>query len=166
MLKVYESKLVRMRYLFTQKSFSWRGGLHIKNDQAQDVFHVERWGASRQFTLRDVSGNEVASVRQKSLAWTPTFEIHRSEHLYATIGRKLFPLFKNIFAIDEHGSGFLTAEGDFWYRDFIFRRGGSVIAVASREKYSVPPKVSLDIVGQVDHVLILASALVVYTYRE
>lgn len=60
-----------MRYLMKQKLFSLGGTFYIKNERDQDIFLVE--GASfsfgHQLTFRDMSGNELAFIRQKLLSW-------------------------------------------------------------------------------------------------
>lgn len=60
-----------MRYLMKQKFFSLGGAFYIKNNLGQDVFSVEgaAFSFGHQLTFRDLSGNELAFIRQKLLSW-------------------------------------------------------------------------------------------------
>ena len=101
-----------MRYLLKQKLLSLAGVFHIKNDQDQDVFVVEGQLLSfgHQLTFRDMSGNELAFIRQKLLSWGPTYEIYRDGQLFATVKKELFSFFKHKFTVDVPGPDDLVAE--------------------------------------------------------
>lgn len=156
-----------MRYLMKQKMFSLGGAFHIKNDQGQDVFQVEgkAFSFGHQLTFRDMSGNELAFIRQKLLSWGPTFEIYREGQLYAVVKKALFSFFKHVFTIDVPGPDDLVAEGDFWELEFAFSRGDRVVAVVSRQWFSWADTYGVDIVDGEDDVIILASAVVIDMVR-
>ena len=156
-----------MRYLMKQKFFSLGGAFYIKNDQGQDVCSVEgaAFSFGHQLTFRDMSGNELAFIRQKLLAWGPTYEIYRDGQLFAVVKKDLFSFFKHVFTVDVPGPDDLIAEGDFWDLEFTFSRGGRVVATVSRRWFSWADTYGVDVVENEDEVLILASAVVIDMVR-
>ena len=156
-----------MRYLMKQKFFSLGGAFHIKNDHSQDVFSVEGAPLSfgHQLTFRDMSGNELAFIRQKLLSWGPTYEIFRDGQLFAIVKKELFSFFKHVFMVDVPGPDDLTAEGDFWDLEFTFSRGDRTVANVSRQWFSLTDTYGVDIGDDEDDVLILASAIVIDMVR-
>jgi len=72
-----------MRYVMKQKLFSWGDDFTIK-----DVAGTERfsWTARHsvwetKLSFRNMNGQELAFIRQKLLAWGPTYEIYRNGEL-------------------------------------------------------------------------------------
>lgn len=156
-----------MRYLMKQKFFSLGGAFYIKNDQTEDVFSVEGtpFSFGHQLTFRDMSGNELAFIRQKLLSWGPTYEIYRDGQLFAIVQKELFSFFKHVFTVDVPGPDDLIAEGDFWDLEFTFSRGEKTVATVSREWFSWADTYGVDIADGEDDVLILASAIVIDMVR-
>jgi uncharacterized protein YxjI len=112
-----------------------------------------------------MSGNELAFIRQKLLSWGPTFEIYRDGHLFAVVKKELFSFFKHVFTVDVPGPDDLVAEGDFWDLEFAFSRGERIVATVSRQWFSWTDTYGVEIVDDEDHVLILASAIVIDMVR-
>lgn len=156
-----------MRYLMKQKFFSLGGAFYIKNEHGQDVFSVEGapFSFGRQLTFRDMSGNELALIRQKLLSWGPTYEVYRDGQLFAIVKKELFSFFKHVFTVDVPGPDDLIAEGDFWQLEFTFSRGERTVATVSRQWFSWADTYGVDIVEGEDGVLILASAIVIDMVR-
>ena len=156
-----------MRYLMKQKLFSLGGAFYIKNDQGQEVFSVEgaAFSFGHQLTFRDMSGNELAFIRQKLLAWGPTYEIYRDGQLFAVVKKELFSFFRHVFTVDVPGPDDLIAEGDFWDLEFTFSRGERAVATVSRQWFSWTDTYGVDVVEEEDDVLILSSAIVIDMVR-
>jgi uncharacterized protein YxjI len=156
-----------MRYLMKQKFFSLGGAFYIKNDQSQDIFRAEGKVLSfgHQLTFYDMSGNELAFIKQKVFSWGPTYEIYREGQLFAIVKKELFSFFKHVFTIDVPGPDDLVAEGDFWDLEFTFSRGDRRVAVVSRRWFSWTDTYGVEIVEDEDDVLILVSAIVIDMVR-
>jgi uncharacterized protein YxjI len=150
-----------------QKVFSLGGAFHIQNAQGQDVFSVEGapFSFGRQLTFRDLSGNELAFIRQKVFSWGPTYEIYRDGQLFAVVKKELFSFFKHVFTVDVPGPDDLIAEGDFWGLEFTFSRGERAVASVSRQWFAWADTYGVDIADGEDDVLILASAIVIDMVR-
>ena len=81
-----------MRYVLKQKLLSWGDDFTIRNDRDERVFFVDgkAFSFGDKLSFQDTAGHELAFIRQKLLAWGPTYEIHRGGRLEAVVKKKLF----------------------------------------------------------------------------
>jgi len=165
---ISESRLRRintnfMRYVMKQKLFSWGNDFHIKNEAGENVFFVDGkvFSIRNQLSFQDLQGNELAFIRQKLLAWGPTYEIHRNGQLFATVKKELFTFFKCRFAVDVPGPDDLEATGSFLDREYVFRAGGRQVAQVSKKWFTWTDTYGVDIAENEDDVLLLASTVVI-----
>jgi uncharacterized protein YxjI len=112
-------------------------------------------------SFQDMQGNELAFIRQKLLAWGPTYEIYQNSELWAVVKRHLFTLFRCRFTVDVPGPNDLEAEGDFLDREYTFSRSGNVVATVSKQWFSWTDTYGVDVADGEDDVLILASTVVI-----
>ncbi len=152
-----------MRYQMRQKLFSWGDDFTIKTAEGRDAFFVDGKAISlgNQLSFQDMQGNELAFIRQKLLAWGPTYELYRDGQLAAVVKKQIFTLFHCVFTIDVPGPNDLTAEGDFTDHEYQVSRGGRTVATVSKQWFSWTDSYGVDIADGEDAVLILASTVVV-----
>lgn len=113
------------------------------------------------FSLQDLSGNELASIQQKLLSLTPTYQVYRSGQLYATVKKSMFTLFRARFEIDVPGPDDLEAQGDFLDHEYTFNRGGQAVAQVSKRWFSFSDTYGVEVAPGEDDVLMLACAVVI-----
>lgn len=152
-----------MRYVMRQKLFSWGDDFLIKNEQGQDVFFVDgkAFSLGNQLAFQDLAGHELAYIRQRLLAWGPTYEIYKGDQLYAVVKKSLFTLFHCKFTVDVPGPDDLEARGDFLDLEYDFQRAGRPVATVSKRWFSWSDTYGVDIAEGEDDVLILASTVVI-----
>jgi uncharacterized protein YxjI len=152
-----------MRYQMRQKLFSWGDDFTIQTGDGQDAFFVDgkAFTIGNQLSFQDMRGNELAYIRQKLLAWGPTYELFRNGELAAVVKKQLFTLFHCVFTIDVPGPNDLTAEGDFTDHEYTVSRGGRAVASVSKQWFSWADSYGVDIADGEDAVLILASTVVI-----
>ena len=123
-----------MRYVMKQKLFAWGDDFTIKTDDGQDVFFVDgkAFSLGDKLSFQDMQHQELAFIRQKLLAWGPTYEIHRHGELAAVVKKHLFTLFRCRFTVDVPGPDDLEAAGNFLDREYAFTRAGKVVATVSK----------------------------------
>src|SRR5690242_16524171 len=111
-----------MRYVMKQKLLSWGDDFRIRNAAGQDVFFVDgrAFSLGDKLSFQDMAGNELAFIRQKLLAWGPTYEIYRQGQLAAVVKKKLFTLFRCRFMVDVPGPDDLEAQGSFMDMEYAF----------------------------------------------
>ncbi len=152
-----------MRYMMKQKLFAWGDDFTIKTQDGQDAFFVDgkAFSLGDKLSFQDMQGNELAFIRQKLLAWGPTYEIHREGKLQAVVKKHLFTLFRCRFTVDVPGPDDLEAEGSFLDREYTFTRSGKVVATVSKRWFSWADTYGVEIVEGEDDVLVLASTVVI-----
>src|SRR6266705_2699411 len=152
-----------MRYVLKQKCWSWGDDFTIKNAAGADVFFVDgrAFSIGNKLSFRDMSGNELAFIRQKLLSWGPTYEITRGDELLAVVKKHLFTLFRCKFTVDVPGPDDLEAQGSFMDMEYTFERGGRIVAEVSKRWFSWTDTYGVDINRGEDDVLILASTVVI-----
>jgi uncharacterized protein YxjI len=152
-----------MRYLMKQKLFCWGDDFRIQNEAGEDVFFVDgrAFSIGDKLSFQDMAGNELAFIRQKLLAWGPTYEIQRDGQLAAVVKKELFTFFRCRFMIDVPGPDDLEAEGNFLDLEYTFTRGGTRVAEVSNRWFALTDTYGVEIADDQDPVLILASTVVI-----
>jgi uncharacterized protein YxjI len=152
-----------MRYMMKQKLFSWGDDFTIRNEAGEDVFFVDgkAFSFGDKLSFQDMQKNELAFIRQKLLAWGPTYEITRDGALAAVVKKHLFTLFRCKFTVDVPGPDDLEAEGSFLDMEYTFTRSGQSVAEVSKRWFSFTDTYGVDIQEGEDDVLILASTVVI-----
>lgn len=152
-----------MRYTMKQKLFSWGDDFTIKNEAGEDVFFVDgkAFSFGDKLSFQDMEKNELAFIRQKLLAWGPTYEITRGGVVAAVVKKHLFTLLRRKFTVDVPGPDDLEAQGSFLDMEYTFTRAGQTIAEVSKRWFAYTDTYGVDIHEGEDDVLILASTVVV-----
>jgi uncharacterized protein YxjI len=152
-----------MRYLMKQKLFCLGDDFRIQNAAGQDVFFVDgrAFSIGDKLSFQDMAGNELAYIRQKLLAWGPTYEISHAGELVAVVKKELFTFFRCRFMIDVPGPDDIEAQGNFLDMEYNFERSGQVVALVSKRWFSWADTYGVDIADGQDDVLILASTVVI-----
>ena len=152
-----------MRYVMREKLLAFGDDFQIKDADGRDAFFVDGKAISLrdQLSFRDARGQELASIKQKLLAWGRTYEIHRAGELVAVVKKAPFTLFRHRFTVDVPGPDDLEADGDFLDHEYVFRRGDRVVATVSKRWFSWTDTYGIDVAEGEDDVLLLASAVVV-----
>ena len=152
-----------MRYLMKQKLFAWGDDFVIKDENDRDAFFVDGKALSfgDKLSFQDMAGNELLFIRQRLLAWGPTYEIYRGEELAAVVKKELFTFFHCAFTVDVPGPDDLTAEGDFLDHEYAFIRGGATAATVSKAWFSFTDTYGVEIAPNENDILILACTVVI-----
>ena len=152
-----------MRYVMKQKLFAWGDDFTIRTEDGREAFFVDgkAFSLGDKLSFQDLQGHELAFIRQKLLAWGPTYEIHREGRLAAVVKKHLFTLLRCRFTVDVPGPDDLEAEGSFLDREYTFSRSGRVAATVSKKWFSWTDTYGVDVAEGEDHVVILASTVVI-----
>jgi uncharacterized protein YxjI len=152
-----------MRYVMRQKFLSWGDDFIIKDESGEDRYYVDGkvFTLGNQLSFQDMEGNELAFIRQKLLAWGPTYEIYRDGELQAVVKKALFTLFNCRFSVDVPGPDDLEATGTFTDHEYEFKRGDSTVAVVSKRWFSWTDTYGVEVADGEDDLLILASTVVI-----
>jgi uncharacterized protein YxjI len=153
-----------MRYAMKQKLFCWGDDFRILDEDGRDVYLVD----GKAFTLLrkrlvflDMNGNELAEIRQRLMAWGPTYDIVRDGHVAATVSKHVFTLVYCKFTVDVPGPHDLEATGSLFDYEYRFQRHGRDVATVSKNFFSWTDTYGVDIAEGADDILILASSVVI-----
>lgn len=152
-----------MRYIMRQRLFSFGDDFRIRTEDGRDAFFVDGQAVSigDKLSFQDMAGNELAFVKQRLVALSPTYEIYRNGQLYATVKKELFTFFRTKFEIDVPGPNDLEAQGDFLDHEYAFTRNGQPIARVSKQWFAFSDTYGVEVVPGEDDVLILAATVVI-----
>lgn len=153
-----------MRYLLRQHLLSFGDDFTIKDEHGEAVYKVD----GRAFTLlreklsfEDTAGAELAFIRERLIALTPSYEILRGGEVAAVVKKDLVNLFRVGFTVDVPGPDDLEATGSLLEHEYTFRRGGRVVATVSKRWFALSDTYGVDIAPGEDDVLLLASTVVI-----
>jgi uncharacterized protein YxjI len=146
-----------------QKLLSWGDDFVIRDENGRDVFFVDgkAFSLGNQLSFQDMQGNELAFIRQKLLAWGPTYEIYGRGQLRAVVKKALFTLFQCRFSVDVPGPDDLEATGDLTDHEYTFAREGRTVATVSKRWFAWKDTYGVDVADGEDDILFLASTVVI-----
>ena len=153
-----------MRYAMKQELFCWGDDYRILDQDGRGVYFVDGKAfvlLRKSLTFLDMAGNELAEIRQRLLAWGPTYDIIRSGQVVATVSKHVFTLISCKFTVDVPGPDDLEATGGLFDYEYAFRRHGREVATVSKAYFSWTDSYGVDIADGEDDVLILASTVVI-----
>ncbi|WP_161604520.1 LURP-one-related/scramblase family protein [Roseiconus nitratireducens] len=146
-----------------QKFFSLGDDFTIKDDGGQDCYYVDGkvFSVGDKLAIQDMQGRELARVEQKVLSFGKVYHVYRGDQRVATVKKKLFTFFREVFDVEDAAAGDLDATGDFIDHEYQFTRDGQPIATVSKRFFSLTDTYGVDIASGEDDVLILACAVVI-----
>jgi uncharacterized protein YxjI len=154
-----------MRYAMKQKLFCWGDDYRILDENGNDVYLVDGKAfvlLRQSLRFLDMSGRELAEIRQRLLAWGPTYDILRDGKIVATVSKHVFTLVYCKFTVDVPGPDDLEATGSLFDYEYTFKRHGQVVATVSKELFTlVADSYGVEIADGEDDILILASTVVI-----
>ena len=150
-----------MRYVIKERLFRLGEDSYIMDESGQRVLQVDGkiLTLRDRLILRDLSGQEVASVHRRLIALRPTYEININGREAATVKKHFFTPFRDKFTIDVPGPHDLEMTGSLLDHDFTITRGNKTVATISKAWFSFRDTYGVDIADDEDQVLILASVL-------
>ncbi len=155
-----------MRYLMRQKLFSLGEKFTITDEAEQDVFRVEgKWiSIGKKLMFRDMNEEPLFYMKQKVLAFAPTYRIHRGGpggEVVATVRKKLFSFLKARFNVTLADGQMMETVGNFIAHEFTISRGADVVTTVSKKLMAFADKYTIDVVEGEDNAFILALVVVI-----
>ena len=135
----------------------------ITDAEGRERFYVDgkAFSIGDKLSFQDANRREVAFIRQRLLAWGPTYEITRESKVLAVVKKKIFTLLRCRFYVDVPGPNDLEAQGDFLDHEYEFVQGRKSVAQVSKRWISWTDTYGIDVATGGDDVLILACAVVI-----
>ncbi len=150
-----------MRYIIREKFFHLGEDSQITDESGQPVYEVDGKVLSLHNTLvmRDMRGQEVATVKRELIALTPTYTIERPGQGAAQVRKHLINLLGDRYTIDIPGPNDLELQGDLLDHEYEVTREGAVAARVSKRWIALTDTYGVETAPGEDVALILASVL-------
>jgi uncharacterized protein YxjI len=152
-----------MRYVMKEKWLALGDDFQITDEQGQPRFFVDgrAFSIGDKLSFHDMNGRELAFIRQRLLAWGPTYEISQNDQVVATVKKKLFTLLRCKFMVDVPGPNDIEASGNFLEHEYSFLQQGQPVAQVSKKWIAWTDTYAIDIASSANDVLILSCAVVI-----
>jgi uncharacterized protein YxjI len=152
-----------MRYVLREKWLSLGNDFTIVDESGAARFYVDGrvFSLGDKLSFQDMTGRELAFIRQRLLSWGPTYEVSHEDKVVATVRKKLFTLFHCRFFVDVPGPDDLEARGSFFDHEYTFNLHGKTVAEVSKKWVSWTDSYTVDVSERVDDVLILCCAVII-----
>jgi uncharacterized protein YxjI len=150
-----------MRYVIREKFFHLGEDSQITDESGQALYEVDGHVLSLHNTLvmRDMGGQEVATVKRELISLTPTYRIEQPGVGAAEIRKHFINLFGDHYTIDIPGPDDLEMEGDLFDHEYQIKRAGAVVASISKQWIALTATYGVETAPGEDDVLLLASVL-------
>jgi uncharacterized protein YxjI len=151
-----------MRYIIREKFFHLGEDSQITDESGQPIFEVDGKVFSLHHTLvmRDLAGNEVATIRQQLIALRPTWEITRGGVELAEVRKKLLTFLGDRFTVDIPGPDDLEVAGNIFEHEYTITQSGRLVATVSKHWISLTATYGVETAPGAADALILACVLV------
>lgn len=152
-----------MRYILKQKFFSFTDSFTIRDEEERDVYSVsgQLFSFGHKLSFCDMSGRELVFIKQRLMTFSPTYEIHVNDQLYAIIKKELFTFFRCKFNIEVIGGMPLEVEGDFLDHEYEVLTQGRSIARVSKEWFTFSDTYGIDTAPGQNDILLLSLSVAI-----
>ena len=148
-----------MKLYIKQQVFSWTDRFFIKDEYENDRFYAEgeffSWG--KKLHIYDLTGNEVAFIKQKVLSWMPCYTIEIGGQAVCEVKQE-FTFFKQEFSFN--GLPW-KIEGDFWAHEYTLHDGYKSIMQMSKHWFTWGDSYELTIHEPQNELIGLCAALAI-----
>lgn len=156
------------RYLIRERFVQFGDDSDVTDEHGRQVLQVDGKALSLQdrLVLRDPEGREVAGVRRRLVALTPTYQVEIGGEQAAAVRKHLFTPFGDRFTVDVPGPDDLEMDGDLFDHEFTVSRGGDTVATVSKQWLSMRDTYGVEIAPGEHDLLILAAVLALDLAQE
>jgi uncharacterized protein YxjI len=150
-----------MRYIIREKLFRLGEDSQIADESGQPIYEVDGKVLSlhNRLVMRDMRGQEVATVKRELIALTPTYAIERPGQGEAQVRKHLINLLGDRYTIDIPGPNDLELQGNIFDHEYQVTRGGAVVATVSKRWIALTDTYGVETAPGEDDALLLASVL-------
>ena len=152
-----------MKYVLRQKLLAFGDDFTIRDEAGTDRYFVDgkAFSLGDKLSFQDMNGTELVRIEQKLLSLKTTYRILRGEEVVATVVKKPFTFFREVFEVEDAAPGDLDAEGDFLDREYTFTRDGRPVGRVSKQFFSLSDSYGVEVADGEDDVLLLAVTVVI-----
>ena len=152
-----------MKFQVRERIFGFGDDFWIVDEHGNRAFFVDGKVLRLHDTLelKDLDGNEVATVHKKVLSIRDAMKVERGGETIATVRKALFTPFREKFTAELEGGAEIEIKGDFIDKEFEMELDGDRIAEVSRKWFRIRDTYGVEMADNADAPLILAIAVCV-----
>lgn len=153
-----------MRFTLKQDLISFGDDFTITDETGAAAYRVDGKAFTvlrEKLAFNDAKGRELALIRERLIAMTPSYEILRDGQCVAVVKKDLVNVFRVGFTVDVPGPDDLEAQGSLLDHEYTFTRGKRVVATVSKKWFRLSDTYGVEVADGEDPVLLLASAVVI-----
>ncbi len=150
-----------MRYIIREQFFRLGEDSQITDESGHPLYDVDGKVLSLHNTLvmRDMRGQEVATVKRELVALTPTYRIERPGRGDTQVRKHFINLFGDHYTIDIPGPDDLEIQGDLFDHEYRVNSADAVVGTISKQWIVLTDTYGVETAPGEDDVLLLASVL-------
>ncbi|MCI4668913.1 MAG: LURP-one-related family protein [Bacteroidia bacterium] len=159
---------LKKRYQLKEKGFTLTDKYIIRDQTGNDAYEVKgkffSFGDKLSFRS-NFTDQELFVIDQRKLSLRPNYRILKDGKLLAELTKE-FGWGKKTFEVDVPGPNDFVINGNFWDREFIFKRKREVVATVSKKFWSLNDVYGIEIDAEEDQELILACVVIIDLIME
>lgn len=154
----------QMKLYIRAKRFSMRDTLGVENEKSETVYEIKsEWlSFGRKVHIYDQGNEEVASIEEKKLGFSPRYSITQLETEVAVVKKENNRLAAD-FDIDKLN---WKIKGDVEDNEFKIKKGLRTIAELKKKWFSVGESFVLDVEEEQDSIVALAIVIAIWCLKE
>lgn len=135
----------------------------IRDGTGEDRFLVDgrAFSFGNKLSFQDMSGNELAFIREKHFSWGPSYVIERPGQGDVVVRKEHFTFFHCKFEIDGPGNEDFEAKGNFTDHEYSIEGRDGLSATISKRWFTWTDSYGIEMDDDADAVLLLATAVVI-----
>ena len=150
-----------MKYTISQKLLAVGDDFSVKDESGKEVYYIDGKLFSffgKKLVVLNARKAEIAVIKRKPFALTPTFSIKRDGAVSAVVKKRRFS-YQHKFVIDVPGTQDYEIIGDVVGHEYTIRRGRDHVARVSKRFFGATDNYEVDI-AQGDTVILLSSVVI------
>jgi uncharacterized protein YxjI len=142
-----------VKYLMRERIFGIGDDHWITTEQGEKAFLVDGKALRirETFELKDPSGEKVAVIKKKLVSVRDAMVVERDGDTLATVRKKLFTPFRDVYEAKLEDGRELEVHGDFFDHEFEIEDDGHRVARVSRKWFSIRDTYAIDIPDEIDY---------------
>lgn len=150
-----------MRYIVREKFFHLGEDSTITDESGRPLYIADGkvFSIRNTVVLKDLRGNELATINRQLLALGLTYHITRHGQESAVIRKRIFSPFVDRYIVDIPGPDDLSVTGSLLEHNFTIERQGQTVAIVSKRWVSLTETYGVETAPGEDDILILATVI-------
>jgi uncharacterized protein YxjI len=153
-----------MLFELRQKLIAFGDDFEVKDEAGNDQFYFDGKVGRIQKTTHVIGPKkeQIATITQNLLTFTPTFTIRAGKEIIATVYKKMFT-FRPVFVVAQPEADPITITGKVLEHEYLAVRGKDEVATVSKRWFRRADTYGVEIRKPRDYLIMLSAAVIIDT---